>query len=163
MTRVARMSASLITDGAFLPSGRMLLRGYGQVYVIDKPSTVADGRLKALASDMLPDQDQGESIAVIDGGKQALVGSEGRREPVLRISVPAVPGDEVEGTTPAKGTSGSKPGNDEASAGGSQTAGSSEHTFTGVGSRRLWKGVIAAGVVVVGLIGAATTIRSRRH
>jgi hypothetical protein len=104
MTKVASMSAGLITDGTFLPSGRMLLRGYGKVSVMDRPETVENGRIATLAAESLPSQNQGESITVADGGRQALIGSEGRREPVLRIPVPAVAGDPSSEGTGSDGT-----------------------------------------------------------
>jgi hypothetical protein len=159
MTRVARMSASLITDGAFLPDGRMLLRGYGQVYVLDKPSSVKNDRIKTLASGMLPDQDQGESMAVVDGGKQALIGSEGKREPVLRITVPTVPGDRAlaQVQTPSTGS-----GSAESKAGGSRTAGtSSGHSLPSLGGRRLLAGVAGAGFVLIGLVAVLVLLRTR--
>ncbi len=101
LTEVATMSAGFVTDGAFLPSGRILLRGYGEVYVVDQPSAVHHGRLAVLARAGLPDQDQGESIAVIDNGRRALIGSEGKDEPVLRIEVPVVAGEQPASTLPA--------------------------------------------------------------
>jgi hypothetical protein len=160
---VARMSPGLITDGAFLPDGRMLLRGYGQVFVVQPPAEVKNDRLKTLASAMLPIQDQGESIAVIDGGKRALIGSEGRREPLLRITVPTVPGDKAGAATR---TSAGQPPNSApaADSGGSITAGSSsDHAFSDVDSHRLWVGVGGAAIVLIALIAGAGLLRNRRR
>ncbi|GLY14317.1 hypothetical protein Kisp01_13330 [Kineosporia sp. NBRC 101677] len=96
MTKVAQLSAALVTDGAFLPDGRMAVRGYGNLAVIAAPATVADGRLETLATKGLPDQEQGESLAVVDDGEYVLVGSEGENSPILRIRLPRVAAEEVE-------------------------------------------------------------------
>ena len=94
MQRVAEVDADLITDGTFLPDGRMLLRGYGSVSLLPPPEKAAGGKLAALAVRRLPFQDQGESITLTADATQALIGSEGRREPVLRVPIP------VAGTDP---------------------------------------------------------------
>lgn len=80
----------LITDGVFLPDGRMLLRGYGKAFVLDRPESAQNGRISTLADARLPDQEQGESITVTADGKEALIGSEGKRQPVLQVPVPGV-------------------------------------------------------------------------
>ena len=70
---------SLITDGAFLPDGRFVLRSYTMVYLYDRP-----GHL--VASAPLPRQPQGESVAV--DGDSLLVGSEGEDSAVYRVPIP---------------------------------------------------------------------------
>ena len=70
----------LVTDGAFLPDGRFVLRSYTTAYLYDGP-----GRLVARSA--LPDQEQGESVAV--DGDRLLVGSEGTRSAVYSVAVPA--------------------------------------------------------------------------
>jgi hypothetical protein len=153
---VARMSASLITDGAFRPDGRMVLRGYDQVFLVDKPSNVKNGRLKTLTSAMLPIQDQGESLALIDGGKEALIGSEGVREPVYRITLPLAPADRSAASLT------SPPAAAENHSGGRHTAGtSSTHTFSGISGRRLWAGVAGAAIILVALISVLALVRTR--
>jgi hypothetical protein len=152
---VARMTASLITDGAFRPDGRMVLRGYDQVFIVDKPSNVKNGRLKTLTSAMLPLQDQGESLALIDGGKEALIGSEGVREPVYRITLPIVPADKAASLASPTAAA-------ENTAGGGHTAGtSSTHTFSGIGGRRLWTGVAGAAIILIALISVLALVRTR--
>jgi hypothetical protein len=70
---------SLVTDGAYLPDGRFVLRTYTSVYLYDRP-----GHEVARAS--LPPQPQGESVAA--DGDRLLVGSEGVRSTVLAVPVP---------------------------------------------------------------------------
>lgn len=92
LTRVARAPA-LITDGAYLPDGRFVLRSYTSVFVYDRPG-------HEVARAELPPQPQGESLAV--DGDRLLVGSEGSQSQVLAVPVPG--GAEPTGTgtgTPA--------------------------------------------------------------
>jgi hypothetical protein len=99
---------SLVTDGAFLPDGRFVLRSYTMVYLYDRP-----GHL--VASAPLPRQPQGESVAV--DGDSLLVGSEGEDSAVYRVPIP---GDRDGGSTPGatgsaqqgSGGSGSEPGSE---------------------------------------------------
>ena len=70
---------SLVTDGAYLPDGRFVLRTYGTVYVYDRPG-------HEVASDALPLQPQGESVAA--DGDRLLVGSEGLNSDVIAVPVP---------------------------------------------------------------------------
>jgi hypothetical protein len=79
--RLERVAAvpSLVTDGAFLPDGRLVLRSYTTAYLYDGP-----GRL--VATSLLPEQEQGESLAV--DGDRLLVGSEGERSAVYAVPVP---------------------------------------------------------------------------
>lgn len=78
----------LVTDGAFLPDGRLVLRNYSSVSVLRSPADGDGGRLEVLGSADTPVQDQGESVAVVDGGSGLLVGSEGEDEPIYRMPVP---------------------------------------------------------------------------
>lgn len=162
LTKVASMSAGLITDGVFLPDGRMLLRGYGRVFVIAKPETVRNGRLSTLADDTLPEQDQGESIALTDGGRQALIGSEGKREPVLRIAVPGTTGEDSADTgTGSSSTTPAVPGTEAAGPVGATVPG--EPRFSGVGNLRVWILVIGGGIAVVVLTAAGLMLGTRRR
>jgi hypothetical protein len=81
MTRLGRVPA-LVTDGAFGPGGRLVLRSYGRAYVYDRVGAAP----RVLA---LPDQPQGESLAVVEGGRAVLVGSEGAGSEVWRVPLPA--------------------------------------------------------------------------
>jgi hypothetical protein len=171
MTKVASMSAGLITDGTFLPDGRMLLRGYGKVFVMDRPEAVKNGRIATLADATLPAQDQGESIALADGGRQALIGTEGRREPVLRVPVPAAADGSATATLPPDPTD-SAPASDPAAGGegsngtqgpGGTAAGGTPAgpAFVGVGNLRTWGLVIGGGFAVAALAFGALMLGNR--
>ena len=74
---------SFITDGAFFPDGRhLILRGYGRATIYSFP------KLKVVGSIDLPDERQGEGIAVSADG-EIFISSEGTNQPVLRVKVPA--------------------------------------------------------------------------
>lgn len=78
LERVADAPA-FVTDGAYLPDGRLVLRTYSAVHVYDRVG-------HETGSEALPPQPQGESVAV--DGDALLVGSEGRRSAVYRVAVP---------------------------------------------------------------------------
>lgn len=82
--RLERVSDApvLVTDGAFLPDGRLVLRTYSSVYLYDRPG-------HQVAVDPLPVQPQGESLAV--DGDRLLVGSEGEDAAVYAVPVPVDP------------------------------------------------------------------------
>ena len=70
------------TDGAFFPDGRhLVLRNYGEaaVYTFPGLARVADLRL--------PEQQQGEAIAISDDHR-VFVTSEGPRQPVVEVALP---------------------------------------------------------------------------
>lgn len=72
----------LVTDGAFFPDGRhLVLRTYGRAVVYSYPDLEAVGEVD------LPDQQQGEGIAVDERGRVYL-SSEGQQAPVLRVELP---------------------------------------------------------------------------
>ena len=70
---------SIVTDGAYLPDGRFVLRTYTAVYVYDRPG-------HEIARAELPPQPQGESVAA--QGERLLIGSEGVHSQVLAVPVP---------------------------------------------------------------------------
>lgn len=83
--RLRRVGAVLpvATDGAFFPDGRhLVLRDYGRAVVYSFPG------LERVAEVSLPDQQQGEGIAVAADGR-VYVSSEGRQAPVLEVRLPA--------------------------------------------------------------------------
>lgn len=90
----------LVTDGAFLPDGRMVLRTYSAVYLLDR-------RLRQVAAAELPAQPQGESVAV--DGDGLLVGSEGAGSAVYRVPVPAPAAASPGPGTPSPGVSPERP------------------------------------------------------
>jgi hypothetical protein len=74
----------IATDGAFLPDGKhVVVRNYGLAVVYAFPS------LEKVAQLELPDQEQGEGLAV-DSDGTLLLSSEGLHSPVLRVSMPAL-------------------------------------------------------------------------
>ena len=74
---------AIATDAAFFPDGRhIIVRNYTQAAVYSWPELVEVGRFG------LPDQQQGEGIAVADDGT-IYASSEGLHAPVLRIALPA--------------------------------------------------------------------------
>jgi hypothetical protein len=153
LTKVAGMGPSIVTDGAFLPDGNMAIRGYGNLSIVAAPSTVKDGRLETLASKALPDQKQGESIAIVDEGAYALIGSEGEESPILEIRVPQVaPTETTEATSPT------------ASSGQTvaDTAQKVRNLAGGDGRLPLLIGVGGAAVVLIALFGAVIMLRPRR-
>ena len=75
-------SLPVATDGAFWPDGRhLVVRGYGRALVYAWPS------MTAVADLDLPDQDQGEGIAVTADGR-VLVSTEGQFTDVLEVPLP---------------------------------------------------------------------------
>ena len=105
LTALAEVPA-LVTDGAYLPDGRFVLRTYSSVYVYDRPG-------HEVASAVLPLQPQGESVAA--DGDRLLVGSEGLRSQVLAVPIPggataespeasraATPADDVDDDDPMR-------------------------------------------------------------
>lgn len=73
----------IATDGAFFPDGRhLVLRDYGRAVVYTFPG------LEAVGDVDLPEQQQGEGIAVDTDGT-VFVSSEGRNAPVLEVPLPA--------------------------------------------------------------------------
>ncbi|WP_435747485.1 hypothetical protein [Nocardioides sp. SYSU DS0663] len=78
----ATSQLGLATDGAFFPGGEhVVLRDYVRIVVYTWPG------MDPLAEIPLPEQEQGEGLAVDDRGR-VFVSSEGVRQPVLRIPLP---------------------------------------------------------------------------
>jgi hypothetical protein len=82
--RVGNVSQTLVTDGAALPDGRFLLRGYESATLY----TASGAAPQPIEQVPLPAQRQGETLAVEPGGRSVLVGSEGVRQPLWRVAVP---------------------------------------------------------------------------
>src|SRR5690606_27001595 len=73
----------LVTDGAYLPDGSgVLLRTYGDVAVYATPGW------RELGTVVPPPLRQSESLAVMDGGRSALVGTEKLPSPIVEVPVP---------------------------------------------------------------------------
>lgn len=113
LTRLAGVPA-LVTDGAYLPDGRFVLRTYTSVYVYDRPG-------HEVARARLPPQPQGESIAA--DGDRLLIGSEGAQSTVIAVPIPGGPSPTP--STPAPSPAPSPTASPSASAperGGTSTA-----------------------------------------
>jgi hypothetical protein len=76
-----------VTDGTVLPDGKLALRTYASVEVVD-PAT-----FEVTARAATPVQKQGESITATFDGDALLIGSEGKRSTVLRVDVPTSMGE----------------------------------------------------------------------
>ena len=89
-TLVSRAGVPLVfvTDGVMGPGGHPLLRTYGELALLPPiDDSVAGGSLQPLATLRLPDQKQGEGLALRDA-RTVLVGSEGVGQPVWRVPLP---------------------------------------------------------------------------
>lgn len=72
----------MVTDGAFFPDGRhFVLRTYSRAVFYTYPG------LEDVGDVVLPDQQQGEGIAVDERGR-VLISSEGQQQPVLQVRLP---------------------------------------------------------------------------
>lgn len=81
LTKVAD-APSFVTDGTFLPDGRMVLRTYVGLHVLD-------AKYKVTAAAPLPYQKQGESVTTSLADVDSLwVGSEGKKSKVLSVAIP---------------------------------------------------------------------------
>lgn len=73
---------AIVTDGSFFPDGRhLILRDYDSATVYEFPS------MRQLGTFDLPDQQQGEGVAVDEAGR-VYIDSEGQVSPILRVDLP---------------------------------------------------------------------------
>jgi hypothetical protein len=138
LTRVADVP-SIVTDGAYLPDGRFVLRTYIAVYVYDRPG-------HEIARAELPPQPQGESVAA--GADRLLIGSEGMHSQVLAVPVPT--GDSPSPSPPTTPTATHPP---------SATAEPREPSSSGTPG---WVLAGLAGLVVLAVAAALAVTRRRR-
>lgn len=103
MNRLRRVgeAPSIATDAAYAPDGSsFVIRTYFSAMFYDRIG-------HQVGSTFLPSQKQGESVTYTRDGRSLLIGSEGKKSPVWRISVP----DDLRPTptpTPSGGKSGGK-------------------------------------------------------
>lgn len=165
LTEIGSVPIGLVTDGAFLPDGRLVLRNYSSVQVLQRPADVAGGRITVLASADTPGQDQGESVAVVDGGAGLLVGSEGKDEPIYRMPVPTAVDPSLLGSagTPSGDPTGAGtavPTSVDTPPGGATAVRS---TGLAVGSRSGLGGGLLAGLGAIGAVAVGyVVVRHRR-
>jgi hypothetical protein len=172
---VGRVRLTLVTDGAVLPDGRVLLRTYSSLAVLPALTSVHGGStedlptLSPLATTGIPQQRQGEGLAVVDAAVGVLLlSSEGVAEPVLRWSVPTSVWQAGAGSaSTGEGGSASGSGSSGAGSGGAgrpnetESAGSPSASGTGhqPGEMSAWlitlagAGVFALILMLVGLRG----------
>ncbi|MDQ4085708.1 MAG: hypothetical protein M3165_07815, partial [Actinomycetota bacterium] len=81
LRRVAS-APSVVTDGALLPDGDVVLRSYNEGYLVRRPGW------RVLSSFPLPRTQLGESVASMERGRRVYVGSEGLHSPVYVVRVP---------------------------------------------------------------------------
>lgn len=146
---------SLVTDGAFWPDGRhLVVRNYGRATVLTWPG------LERVESFALPPEPQGEALAVTPNGR-VLVTSEGRRQPVLEVALPADVRARLEGAGGAGGGEADDLGDPDreptAPAGEAVGPPSSGEP----GESVPWTGVIVAGAGVVALLAAGAAVMRR--
>jgi hypothetical protein len=146
LTKVATVPG-LVTDGAYLPDGRFVLRTYSSVFLYDRPG-------HEIAQADLPPQQQGESVAA--DADRLLVGSEGVHSQVLAVPVPVAAG--------STGSSSPSPSASESQSASSSATSDGAVSRTGSGTSD-WVLPVVAGVVLFGILGvvAAALRRRRRH
>ncbi len=97
LTRLGRV-LPIATDGAFFPDGEhLVLRDYGRAVFYSFPGLEVVGEVD------LPEQQQGEGIAVNAGGN-VFVSSEGSRSPVLEVALPSSLRETVAGSAQVEPT-----------------------------------------------------------
>jgi hypothetical protein len=134
-----------VTDGVVLPDGRIALRTYVSVEILDPTSYQVVARASA------PLQPQGESIAVDLAGDGLLLGSEGKGSAVYAVRVPdalgAVPSASASPpAASASATADADPGGDTQDPGGTSDTSLPDGTLGAVGLAALV--AVVAGVVV---------------
>jgi hypothetical protein len=132
---------ALVTDGAYLPDGRFVLRTYTTAYVYDRPG-------QEVARAELPAQQQGESVA--SDGDRLLVGSEGVHSQVLAVPVPSA------GTASPSSAASSPARSPSPSTRTGDATGE-----TGAGPVTTWALPVVGGLVL--LAGLAVVLRRRRR
>ncbi|PWN02035.1 hypothetical protein DJ010_16020 [Nocardioides silvaticus] len=148
----------ITTDGAFFPDGNhLVLRGYVKAAVYTWPSLDQVGE-----EFYLPDQEQGEGIAVGDDGSVYL-SSEGTNSEVLRIRLPAEVRDAMAGPEPEEKPDRDRPDRDDPADEGGPVSdetldGDPGHDSSDV-ARPLWPWAVGG---IVGVVVLVVLIRSLR-
>jgi hypothetical protein len=141
---------ALVTDAAILPDGSgAVLRTYGKVYVYQLPGW------NLVHEDDLPRVKLGETIAVEESGRSALVGSEGSPSPIIRVPLPDV-------TESAADPSAEPSDPPQAPPGSTPDPGEADRADGGGSSLPSLRAAGGAGVVVL-LLGGALMLYRRRQ
>lgn len=141
LTRIAD-APSFVTDGQFLPNGKIAVRTYVSVQILNPKSS------KVIGQSPTPAEPQGESLTVDLKGDALLVGSEGKNQPVYSMAIPA----SVEKAPKAGATPGTPTPTPSAStAGTSSSVGGSDDS---PGTSNIAQTLLVAGAValVAGLV-----------
>lgn len=150
--------APLITDGAFLPDGHhVVLRQYGRAIVYTFPE------LDEVGAFALPQQRQGEGIAVVDEST-LLLSSEGPNQAVLQVTVPDDVLTAIVETTPSESPSATTSPSDSASASAEPgpPTGDGDPAADDVSEGDLTTVMmVLGGVVVVAAVGLVLVLRRR--
>lgn len=161
LERVADAPA-FVTDGTVLPDGRIALRSYVDVKVVDPEQDYA-----VVAQTPLPFQPQGESLSLDLAGENLLAGSEGDGSAVFSVPIPENVEDSPSAgpTPPASAAPSSSPTADQGEAdggddgnGGVPTAGADD---PGPGRTGTLVALILAGIVAVVAGGGVYWLRGR--
>lgn len=155
--------SGLLTDGAFFPDGRhVILRGYGDATVYTFPG------LEEVAGFPLPDQEQGEAVAV-DQYWHVFISTEGSNTEVLEVLLPrglraalaAAPASGVGESTP---TASPAPTPAAAAPAGTADDPARPHGWRGADGIVAWIGAaVLVGAFVLRLYLRASRRRSRRR
>lgn len=143
LTRVGDVT-SIITDGAFFPDGEhLVLRDYGTATFYSYPDLEEVGEVD------LPDQEQGEGIAVDEDG-EVYLSSEGEQAEVLRLELPDDVRAAVDGGEDGGSGKDDRPGKRDRDRGGDELDGGGEGVPVEE-ERPLWPWAIGgvAGVVIL--------------
>lgn len=169
--RLVRQDAvplSLVTDGVIDASGHVFVRSYGTLADLGLIDDLGSGSSGRRASTRLPDQDQGESLTLTapdaSGEQQALIGSEGRDEPIYRVDLPrGRPTEEPTTTTaPSPGGADPTPTARATPRAGTAAAGPADGDGDGDGVGGAFSFVFGGGLVLVMVASGLALARGRR-
>jgi hypothetical protein len=139
----------IATDAAFFPDGRhLVVRDYSRAAVYSFPG------LAEVGSFPLPDQEQGEGVAVADDGSLLLT-SEGQYAPVLRVPLP----DDVRRAMASGGVPSASASSSPASSPASPSASAGDELPVEQTERPWWPWLLTG---AVGLGAVAVLVRSLR-
>ena len=134
-----------VSDGAFFPSGRhLVLRNYGRATVYTWPE------MRSIGSFRLPQQQQGEGIAVDESG-EVYLSTEGQFSEILHLEVPMEIATELAPPSSSSPPSSPPPSSESAEPLPTTTA----------GDRPLWPWLLTGGVGVLLVVVLVRSLRPR--
>jgi hypothetical protein len=140
---------AVATDGAFFPDGRhLIVRNYTSAAVYTFPG------LEMVDAFPLPDEHQGEGIAVAQDGR-VYVSSEGQDQPVLRAPLSAAVRKALAAPRPSPSSS---PSPDQPSG---QPSGDDRQPSEQPTDRPAWPWLVSAGAVLAGVLVLVRSMRPR--